>query len=119
MGNACFAAAVALVAGPAFAQHAGHPASMPSMSAKDHAAMAASLAGDTVQGTGLVKGVNAKGGTVTLHHGPIAALKWPAMTMTFKASADVLKSAKTGQKVKFTLNPKANEIVALQANQAL
>ena len=78
--------------------------------------MPANSAGDTVQGTGVVKGVNAKGGTVTLHHGPIAALKWPAMTMTFKASADVLKSAKSGQKVKFTLNPRGNEIVALQAN---
>ena len=111
MRLACFAAAAALIAGPAFAQHGGH-----SMPAKDHAAMPASPAGDTVQGTGVVKGVNATGGTLTLHHGPIAALKWPAMTMTFKASKDVLKSAKSGQKVKFTLNPKGNEIVALQAN---
>ena len=53
---------------------------------------------------------------MTLQHGPIASLKWPAMTMTFKASATVLKSAKTGQKVKFTLKPKSNEIVALQSN---
>lgn len=111
MRLACFATVAALIAGPAFAQHADH-----SMSAKEHATMPASPASDTVQGTGVVKGVNAKGGTLTLHHGPIAALKWPAMTMTFKASADVLKSAKTGQKVKFTLKPKGNEIVALQSN---
>ena len=116
MKIAQFAVAAALIAGPAFAQQAGHPASMPGMSAKDHAAMAASPGDNTVQGTGVVKGVNAKGGTVTVHHAPIAALKWPAMTMTFKASADVLKSAKPGQKVKFRLNPKGNEIVALQAN---
>ena len=114
MRLACFVAVAALIAGPAFAQHAGH--SMPGMSTKDHAAMPARPASDTVQGTGVVKGVNAKGGTLTLDHGPIAALKWPAMTMTFKASADVLKSAKTGQKVKFTLKPKGNEIVALQSN---
>ena len=111
MRLACFATVAALIAGPAFAQHAGH-----SMSAKDHAAMPTSPANDTVQGTGVVKGVNAKGGTLTLQHGPIASLKWPAMTMTFKASADVLKSAKTGQKVTFTLKPKSNEIVALQSN---
>lgn len=111
MRLACFATVAALIAGPAFAQHAGH-----SMSAKEHATMPASPASDTVQGTGVVKGVNARGGTLTLHHGPIAALKWPTMTMTFKASADVLKSAKTGQKVKFTLKPKGNEIVALQSN---
>ncbi|MFN9847639.1 MAG: copper-binding protein [Alphaproteobacteria bacterium] len=111
MRLACFAAAAALISGPAIAQHAGH-----SMSAKDHAAKPASPASDTVQGTGVVKGVNAKGGTLTLQHGPIASLKWPAMTMTFKASADVLKSAKTGQKVTFTLKPKSNEIVALQSN---
>ena len=70
----------------------------------------------TVQGVGVVKGVNAKAGTITLHHGPIVALKWPAMTMTFKATPDVLKAAKNGQNVKFTLQPDGNEVVAIQAN---
>jgi Cu(I)/Ag(I) efflux system protein CusF len=96
----------ALIASPAFAQ-----APAPDMSAQDHAAMS-----KTVEGAGVIEGVSAKDGTITLHHGPIAALKWPAMTMTFKASPDVLKTAKKGQKVKFTLKPDDNEIVAVQPN---
>ncbi len=96
----------ALAAAPALAQ-----APMPAMSAQEHAAMS-----KTVEGAGVIEGVNAKAGTLTLHHGPIAALKWPAMTMTFKASPDVLKAAKKGQKVKFTLQPEGNQIMAIQTN---
>ena len=95
-----------LVAAPAFAQ-----APMLGMSAPAHAATS-----KTVEGAGVIEGVNAKAGTITLHHGPIAALKWPAMTMTFKGSADILKTAKKGQKVKFTLKPAGNEILALRPN---
>lgn len=65
------------------------------------------------QGTGVVQSVDAKAGTVTIHHGPISALGWPAMTMTFKASPDVVKAAKPGAKVTFTLNAAGDEIVAL------
>ena len=95
-----------LIAAPAFAQ-----AAMPSMSAKAQAATS-----KTVEGTGVIEGLNAKAGTITLHHGPIAALKWPAMTMTFKGSADVFKTAKKGQKVTFTLRSDGNEIVAIRPN---
>jgi Cu(I)/Ag(I) efflux system protein CusF len=35
---------------------------------------------------GTVKAIDALGGKVTLAHGPVPALKWPAMTMGFKAS---------------------------------
>jgi Cu(I)/Ag(I) efflux system protein CusF len=70
----------------------------------------------TVEGVGVIKGVDPKAGTITLHHGPIAALQWPAMTMTFKASAEVLKTAKSGQTVKFTLQPGTNEVIAIQAS---
>jgi Cu/Ag efflux protein CusF len=51
---------------------------------------------------------------VTLHHGPIASLGWPAMTMTFKAAPDALRAAKPGQTVKFTLQTPDNLIVAIQ-----
>ncbi|RAK60201.1 copper-binding protein [Phenylobacterium hankyongense] len=101
------ATAALLLASPALARPM---ASMPGMSAKDHAAMS----GKTVQGTGVVTAVDTKAGKVTLHHGPIAELSWPAMTMAFKASADVLKSAKVGQKVAFSLNPATSEVVAIQ-----
>jgi len=96
------AGALAL-ATPALAQHGGH----------DHAAAAAPAAG-TIKGTGVVKGVNAKAGTIKIHHGPIAALKWPAMTMDFKASPQVLAAAKAGKSVTFTLDASGKEVVALQ-----
>lgn len=95
-----------LIAAPAYAQ-----APMPGTSAQEHAP-----ASKTVEGTGVIEGINAKAGTITLHHGPIAVLKWPAMTMTFKGSADVLKTARKGQKVKFTLKADGNEVVAIRPN---
>lgn len=108
MKYAFAAAAALLLAAPAFAQstvapdeHASHPAE-------------AATSADTAEAIGQIKSVDAKASTVTIHHGPIAALGWPAMTMTFKASADVLQAAKVGQMVKFTLKTPDNEIVAIQ-----
>ena len=52
------------------------------------------------QATGTVDGVDLKAGTVSLSHGPIASLKWPAMTMEFKtANAALLQALKPGAKV--------------------
>ncbi|MBH3389272.1 copper-binding protein [Pseudomonas putida] len=50
---------------------------------------------------GTVKAIDALGGKVTLAHGPVPALKWPAMTMGFKASAQQLEQLKVGDKVAF------------------
>ncbi len=55
-------------------------------------------AGHRAEGT--VEEIDAKAGTVSLSHGPIASLKWPAMTMAFKlANASLLKALKPGSKV--------------------
>jgi len=55
-------------------------------------------AGHHAEGT--VEEVDSKTGTVSLAHGPIASLKWPAMTMEFKAAnASLLKALKPGSKV--------------------
>jgi RND family efflux transporter MFP subunit len=51
---------------------------------------------------GTVDSVDAKAGTLSLSHGPIATLKWPAMTMEFKsANAALLTGLKPGQAVTF------------------
>lgn len=50
-----------------------------------------------------VTAVDAATGMVTLAHGPIAAVNWPAMTMGFKASPAIVASAKVGQKIDATL----------------
>jgi Cu(I)/Ag(I) efflux system protein CusF len=52
------------------------------------------------QGTGVIKAID-PAGSVTLQHGPIAAVSWPAMTMTFKAKPALLKGLKVGQSVDF------------------
>ena len=52
------------------------------------------------QAVGRVDSVDAKAGTVSLSHGPIASLKWPAMTMEFKAAnTSLLQALKPGAKV--------------------
>ena len=52
----------------------------------------------------MVKTIDTANGTITLQHEAIAAIGWPAMTMSFKvASPGLLKAAKVGDKVKFTL----------------
>ena len=102
------AAAALLFATPAFGQtapapeaHAGHHADVPAPA-------------NTAEAAGQIKSVDAKAGTVTIHHGPIAALGWPAMTMTFTATPEALQAAKAGQTVKFTLKTPDNQVVAIQ-----
>jgi len=97
------AAVAVLAATPALAQHAGHGA-----------APAEAPAAGSIKGTGVVKGVNAKAGTIKIHHGPIPALKWPAMTMDFKATPQAVAAAKPGKTVTFTLNAAGDQILSLQ-----
>ena len=67
-----------------------------------------------VTGTGVVKKIDAKAGTVTIDHGPIKALNWGAMTMPFKVSdASLLSGLKVGSKVSFQLRDQ--KVVAIKA----
>lgn len=80
----------------AIAQLAANPmADMPRM------AMPAS-ATKTGKGTGVITEIDARAGTVTIKHQPIASLGWPAMTMGFKATSPLLlKGLKVGDKIGF------------------
>ena len=51
--------------------------------------------------TGVVKAVDPVAKTITLDHGPVAALHWPAMIMTFKTGDLDLASIKPGDHVAF------------------
>ncbi|MDD2918570.1 efflux RND transporter periplasmic adaptor subunit [Rhodoferax sp.] len=54
------------------------------------------------QASGTVDSVDLKEGTISISHGPVASLKWPAMTMEFKAANPALLQAlKPGAKVDF------------------
>jgi Cu(I)/Ag(I) efflux system membrane fusion protein len=51
---------------------------------------------------GTVKAVDEKGGTVSIAHGPVDTLKWPAMTMDFKAAnGAMLANLKPGTSIAF------------------
>jgi Cu(I)/Ag(I) efflux system protein CusF len=80
------------------------------MPAAEHAAMAAppKAAADamtqtakTASASGIVESVDAGAGKITLAHGPIDALGWPAMTMGFKATPEQIASVQPGQSVRF------------------
>ncbi|HEY9445803.1 MAG TPA: efflux RND transporter periplasmic adaptor subunit, partial [Burkholderiales bacterium] len=51
---------------------------------------------------GVVDSLDAKAGTVSMSHGPVASLKWPAMTMEFKvANQALLEDLQPGARVAF------------------
>jgi Cu(I)/Ag(I) efflux system protein CusF len=104
------AALTVALTGPALAQSDMH-----GMHGMKHDAMPATA--KVVDGQGVIKGLDAKGGFVTLQHQPIPALKWPAMTMKFKAAPALLKPLKVGQAVTFKLKPigGSGEVVAISA----
>jgi Cu/Ag efflux protein CusF len=66
-----------------------HPTASP-------APAATAAVGHKAEGT--VDGVDLKAGTLSLNHGPVPTLKWPAMTMEFKAAnASLLTGLKPGR----------------------
>jgi len=81
---------------------AGGAAPAPAGAASAPAAGAAASGPVGHKGQGTVDGVDLKAGTVSLNHGAIASLKWPAMTMEFKAAnPSLLKGLKPGMAVTF------------------
>ena len=64
--------------------------------------MATPASAKTGRGVGVVKAVDSRAGNVTVQHGPIPGLGWPAMTMTFKARPPtMLARLKVGQSIRF------------------
>jgi len=54
------------------------------------------------KGVGTVEKVDPAAGTVTLAHGPVKSLNWPAMTMSFMVKdRALLEKVKPGAKVEF------------------
>lgn len=60
-------------------------------------------AGEIHNGSGTVTKLDAQKGTVTINHGPVKSMNWPAMTMTFKVKDKAaLGKVKQGDKVQFS-----------------
>ncbi len=59
--------------------------------------------GSSHQAEGKIDAIDAKAGTVSIAHGPVASLKWPAMTMDFMlANSALIGTLKPGATVAFT-----------------
>lgn len=72
------------------------------------------------RGEGSVEALDAARTTVTLAHGPIATLNWPAMTMDFRVKDPaLLKTLKPGQKIVFEMTEeKSGDYVIVTAQPA-
>lgn len=86
----------------------GSPAKIADAAASGGAAMAPAAALAPTPATighkaeGSVDSIDLKAGTLSLNHGPVLTLKWPAMTMEFKAAnASLLYGLRPGQAVRF------------------
>ena len=68
------------------------------------------------KGSGTVIAVDATAGKITLDHGAIPAVGWPAMKMGFSAKPDLLKGVAVGDKVDFdlTVTGSAGEVTAIR-----
>lgn len=55
---------------------------------------------------GVVKAVNLKSGEVTIAHGPVKTLNWPAMTMAFMVHDKALfNKLSVGKEIQFEITP--------------
>jgi Cu/Ag efflux protein CusF len=71
--------------------------------------------GETHKGKGIVKTVDATKGTLIIAHEPIQSMKWPAMTMTFKAKDKaMLEKVKPGAKVDFSFGQSGKDYVVTE-----
>ena len=94
---------------------AAQPAAKPADDMKGKAMPASAT--KTGKGVGVITEIDAKASTLTNKHQPIAALGWPAMTMSFHAkSPDLLKGLKIGEKIAFDANQGAGlpEVTAIR-----
>ncbi len=66
----------------------------------------------THKGSGTVSRVDGDKGTVTISHGPVESMKWPAMDMTFKVQdKKMLGKLKPGDKVDFAFTQSGKDYV--------
>lgn len=78
------------------------PAETPNADMGDMAAPS-EVAG-AITGTGTVTAIDAAAGTISLDHGPITAIQWPAMSMQFQAEdRTILQGIAVGDQVSFEL----------------
>lgn len=101
------AALIAAMLGLSGCDRAGAPSAAGNADATP--GMATSVSAKTGKGTGTVTAIDAAAGKITLDHGAIAAVGWPAMKMDFSAQPDLLAGMAVGDQVDFVVNVTGSE----------
>lgn len=97
--------------------NAAPPAQNASGSAEAGAPEAPQAAGEVYSGNGEVTEISEN--KVTISHGPIEAIDWPAMTMGFSVgSPDMLRGLKAGDKVDFRFQKAGADHLVTSINKA-
>lgn len=113
-------AALAACGGPDAADNensATAPAQSGNGSVEAGPAGAAEPAGEVYSGTGDITDIS--GNKVTISHGPIAGIGWPAMTMAFSAgSPEMLQGLNVGDPVSFQFQKAGSDYVIASINKA-
>lgn len=92
----------AAIGGLGHAGHGGQAAAQPAASGAKASTSAKAPASVGHRAEGKVEDIDVKSATVTLAHGPVPTLKWPAMSMEFKvANGGLLAGLKPGAAVSF------------------
>ena len=97
-----------------------HAQDMDGMDMKNMPASAEGVQGtqaaSTAHAEGTIKALDPQSGKITLAHGPLAELKWPAMTMGFQAEPARLNGLNVGDKVEFAFRMEGSvaKIVSIQ-----
>ncbi len=55
----------------------------------------------TASAEGTVTAIDAEAGTITVDHGPVPAIEWPAMTMAFEADEQLRSEVSVGEGITF------------------
>ncbi|MDM8011623.1 MAG: copper-binding protein [Parasphingorhabdus sp.] len=63
--------------------------------------MESPAAGQAGSGEGSITEIDEADGKITIDHGPIAAVGWPAMTMAFSADDESMRKVAVGDRVTF------------------
>ncbi|MEC9066567.1 MAG: copper-binding protein [Pseudomonadota bacterium] len=55
----------------------------------------------TASAQGTITAIDAEAGTITVDHGPVPAIEWPAMTMAFEADEQLRSEVSVGEGIAF------------------
>ena len=74
--------------------------------------------GQAASAEGTITAIDEQAGTITVDHGPVPAIEWPAMTMAFTADEHLRQQVEVGDEVTFEFQTTASggEITSINPN---